>query len=54
VTDQLRTPGQAPLRCDRCGIRALVSPAVEQPLFHVFDDGVLCDDCYRCRRGKLP
>lgn len=35
------------LACDRCDLRILVGGAVDQPIFHVFDDGVLCDHCYR-------
>jgi len=29
------------------GLEVLVGAPVEQPAFHLFTDGVLCDDCYR-------
>ncbi len=34
------------LRCDGCGLEAIANPPIEQPSFHVFTDGVLCEDCY--------
>ena len=48
-------PSAPIIACDACDLRILVGGTIDQPIFHVFDDGVLCDDCYRgTLDGRTP
>ncbi len=39
-------PVRLGIRCDSCGLESLAKAPIEQPAFHVFSNGVLCEACY--------